>query len=202
MDAKELKGRSSSIVQRKGDRYVRLDDSHTAESASQQVTASQRVAVQPETIRVQGIDLEDDRIAERVPEYLRGRPSGRWRIRIADGGAHCSLPIVAWQAIGSWSTLKTLLQSNQVSEDTSPISELADGSIPPRKIRGPRPSRILRQSSPTYPPTPLLNCHPTTPQPNSMSRMSPNRAMLLANSRMQSRGKLLVSHRAPLMRAR
>ena len=130
LDAKELKGRTSTSLQRAGGNYVRLDDRHTAEVASREVTASNRVAVQPETIRGQGIDLEDDRIAERVPEYLRGRPSGRWRSALLTVGLIILLPIVAWQAIGSWSSLTALFDAPNDRPEKNPSQpESSDSSL-------------------------------------------------------------------------
>ncbi len=68
----------------------------------------------------QGIDLADHRIAEKVPEYLRGRASSTGRQVLVAVGLVGLLIAVAWMSLGSMSNVFDMLgQKSPVSRNSS-----------------------------------------------------------------------------------
>jgi hypothetical protein len=122
-----------------------------------------RVARQPETIRRPGLDLADSNLAERVPEYLRGRKHSSWRQAFFTGTLIALAIIVAWQAIGSLDRVRQLLgptASTEVAVATNPkvdrgVLPTPSADVDIRKIPGPSRSEKSTQGNipPVEPPS-------------------------------------------------
>lgn len=60
------------------------------------------------SIREQGLNLENSKLAHEVPEYLVGKNRGSWRIPVAIGVLVAALGLLVWQALGPWDKIQAL----------------------------------------------------------------------------------------------
>lgn len=124
-------------LKRRGASYTRMDRGHTqvdqdpVTATTESLQGDVRASQHPDTIRKQGIDLSNQELTSRVPEYLRGRTSTLWKQVAITVVLLALLITLSINTIGSWDQLKSLLSASATS-DTSP--EKSDGSSQTAKV--------------------------------------------------------------------
>ena len=83
------------------------DDSSSTSDAVQ--VQSPMVASGGNSIKPAGLDLEHSALAHEVPEYLLGASSSQWKMPAAIAVLLGVLLLVAWQALGPWDGISSLL---------------------------------------------------------------------------------------------
>ncbi len=78
--------------------------------ASVQIKAPM-VASGGDSIRPEGLDLEESKLAREVPEYLVGTTKGRWTMPVAMVALAGLLGILVWQSLGSWEQVTELFNA-------------------------------------------------------------------------------------------
>lgn len=68
------------------------------------------------SIREQGLNLENSKLAHEVPEYLVGKNRGSWRIPVAIGVLLAALGLLVWQALGPWDKIQSLFAGDSQLE--------------------------------------------------------------------------------------
>jgi hypothetical protein len=110
---------------------VRTDHAHVSSAVladAVQVSAPM-VASGGESIRPEGLSLENAKLAHEVPEYLIGSSRGRWKIPIAMAALTALLALLIWQTLGPWERVWGLFLA------TPEIAEAADIEEPPLVVR-------------------------------------------------------------------
>ncbi len=74
-----------------------------------------------ESIKPQGLNLENSRLAHEVPEYLVGSSSINWKIPLAIGGLGALLAVLVWQTLGPWERVAELFASTPVKTKNSAL---------------------------------------------------------------------------------
>lgn len=113
---------------------VRVDNAHLLPGRDAAATnpagvTAPMVASAGETIKPEGLDLENATIAQEVPEYLVSSNRGTWLLPVAIGGLLAVLCLLIWQTLGPLDRVASLLSDSPENTGTSDsIASSDDGS--------------------------------------------------------------------------
>ncbi|HBE69978.1 MAG TPA: hypothetical protein DDW52_17670 [Planctomycetaceae bacterium] len=117
------------------DPIVRVDEAHLLSSRKQNAASAEltnvtapMVASAGETIRPEGLDLENASIAQEVPEYLVGSKRGAWLLPVSIGGLLAVLCLLIWQTLGPLDRVASLLTAPENATDSEAIEPNNSGT--------------------------------------------------------------------------
>lgn len=121
--------RSTSEMQRMDRPHADMkDDAAIGNSVG---VSAPMVASGGESIRPQGLSLEDTKLSHEVPEYLIGSSRGRWKIPVAIAGLAALLGLLIWQTLGPWEHVRSLFLATPTVGQGTEEPPLVVRELPP-----------------------------------------------------------------------